>query len=673
MDINERRQQLLKIIGTASIDVPITVKKLSELLRVSVRTVHSDLDMLEEELGKEDLRIVRKSRKGIWLEGASQEKTQGSGESTAYILSPKERRDRIILALLSGEKQSIDGLAEMLCVSRNTLLTDLKDVQETLEKRGISYDSKRGLGIWAHGGEQETRDMLIHIFAKAGYDFRKFYEIDEKEIQSEQRSFREYAIRLPVDGIAASFLNIMHQNGSLENDTSVNRMICALVVQLKRLQQGHRIFHCKQVDVISNEGERMRRLAEEIAESLQQYHADFMKSDEIRYIIRELLHSKIFLFPMKQEVSMPKDVNVESIELAKRFIEYAQVWLGDIYMDDDELIYNLAIHLQPAIERARFGIVLTNPLLGQIQERYRSLYEVTRKAADKISEVTGIHFSEDEIGYLTIHLGAAAERKKMRQTKSLSVLLVCGNGVGTANLLAITLKNNLRYIHIDKILSYYKLEDKDLENVDLVISTVPLELSDIALLRVSPIVTEEEIKVIESQIQYFYNKKFSPLKPEGAPHALYHGLAELLDEASISLDESAEDWEDAVRKGGKLLFDSGAVTEHYVDCMVECVKKMGAYIVVCPGVAMPHAGYEDGANKVAVSFLRMKEPVYFQREEKPVPVEMFFSFSTTDEKSHLRLLQDLWQVFSDKKALEALKECSSKRDVLTFIRGFLGK
>lgn len=120
-----------------------------------------------------------------------------------------------------------------------------------------------------------------------------------------------------------------------------------------------------------------------------------------------------------------------------------------------------------------------------------------------------IHFSEDEIGYLTIHLGAAAERKRMRLTKKLSVLLVCGNGVGTANLLAMTLTNHLHYINITKILSFYKLEDKDLENIDLIISTVPLDVSDIALLRVSPIMTAEEIKVIENQIQYFYNKKFA--------------------------------------------------------------------------------------------------------------------------------------------------------------------
>ncbi len=671
IDINERREQLLKRLKMTSSSLPVTVNNLAELLHVSARTVHSDLNSLEEELKEDGWRLVRKSRKGIWMESIDADAMRDGGESAAYVFSRQERRDRIILALLGEEKQSVDGLADLLSISRNTLLADLKDVQETLEKRGLTYDSKRGLGIWAHGAEQETRDMLIHIFAKAAYDFRKYSLCEDKDIPVSQEPFREYAVNLPVEGIAGIFLDILRRREILENDAAANRMICALAVQLQRLRQGHRILHSKQIEFLSNEGDGMMQLAEDISSALEQYHPDFRKTEEIRYIMRELLHSKIFLFPAKAEQAVPKDVNVESIELARRFIEYAQVWLGDIYLDDEELIHNLALHLQPAIERAHFGIVLTNPLLGQIQDRYRSLFEVTRKAAAQISDTMGIHFSEDEIGYLTIHLGAAAERKRMRQIKKLSVLLICGNGVGTANLLAMTLKNNLQYIHIVRILSFYKLEDKDLEGIDLIISTMPLEINDIAVLRVSPIMTEEEIKVIEGQIQYFYNKKYASIPAEGANAPVYPGLADLLNESTIALDEAADDWEEAVQMGGRLLLEAGAVTQNYVDCMVRCVRKMGPYIVVCPGVAMPHARYEDGVHKVAVSFLRLKRPVVFDTGHEPVSVDMFFSFSTTDEKSHLRMLQDLWRIFSDGQALARLKACSSRASVLKFIQLYL--
>lgn len=657
MDSAERRRELYKALQATCADAPLTTNKLAELLHVSVRTVHYDLDTLSEELEARGQKLCRKARKGVWLEGSLEERTAAG----SLTLSPKERRDCIILALLEGVR-SIDELAEELDISRNTMLLDLKDVQETLERRGLVYDSKRGAGIWAHGREQDVRDMFIHIFAKADYDFRQFAK---GAGHSAQQPFRHYTEELPVAEMSGRFIQMMKKHGILENDASTNRMICALAVQLKRLKQGFSVEREKEIEFLSDEGEAMQQLAAEIAREMSAYHEGFTKQEEIQYLVRELLHSRIYVFAAKEGSDTAKDVNVKALALAREFVEYAQVWLGDIYLDDEELIYNLALHLQPAIERARFGIVLTNPLLGQIQEQYRSLYLYARQAAEKLSERVGISFTEDEIGYLTIHLGAAVERRRMRQNKKLAVLLVCGNGVGTANLLAMTLRNHLRYIHIEKVVSFYKLEDENLENIDMVISTVPLELENVAMLRVSPIATAEEIKVIESQIEYFHSKKFAALPLQ---QSVQPGLQELLLPQMIDLDYQADTWEQAVRRAGSLLLEAGAVSGHYVDRMVSCVKEMGPYIVVCPGVAMPHARYEDGVSKVAVSFLRLSRPVSFGTDRDPRPVDMLFAFSTTDEKAHLRLLEDLWSIFSDEQALKRLHASHSKEKILSYLR-----
>ena len=91
---------------------------------------------------------------------------------------------------------------------------------------------------------------------------------------------------------------------------------------------------------------------------------------------------------------------------------------------------------------------------------------------------------------------------------------------------------------------------------------------------------------------------------------------------------------------------------------MRCVKEMGAYIVVCPGIAMPHARYEDGVHAVAVSFLRLKEPVYFSTSKEAIP--------------HLNMLRDLWRIFSDQEMPDALRSCTSKKAVLDRVRAFLG-
>jgi transcriptional antiterminator/mannitol/fructose-specific phosphotransferase system IIA component (Ntr-type) len=660
----ERRQRLLKTLGTAFPAAPLTIKKIAELLHVSVRTVHYDLDLLTEELAGSNMRICRKAHKGVWLEQAAPDKSQPVAVENPVFMSPKERRYHIILAMLGPGWHAIDEMAAVLQISRNTLLADLKPIQEILERRGLTYESKRGAGVRVGGSEQDIRDMYIHIFARAEYDFRA--GVTAGEILPEQQPFYDYTQALPLQEMAADLIGLLNKYGILGNDMSTNRMICALAVQLRRLQQGYRLRQQRQVEFLGNEGEALKALAKEIAACMTAYHQDAAKAGEVQYITKELLHSRIYLFSVKGEKQQRQEVNVSALELARKLVEYAQVWLGNIYQNDDELIYNLAMHLQPAIERARFGIVLTNPLLGQIKEQYQSLYMIAHKAADKLTRNMGIAFTEDEIGYLTIHLGAAVERKRLLQNKKLEVLLVCGNGVGTANLLAMTLKNHLPYIHISKILSLYKLEESALAGIDMVISTVPLELEHVAVLRVSPIATVEEIKVIESQIAYFYNKKFSDSGQITESKAL--GLPDLLSPEMIELECEARDWSEAVRSAGQILVKSGAVSDGYVERMVDCVREMGPYIVVCPGVAMPHARYEDGVNKVAISFLRLKKPVYFASREEKKPVDMLFAFSTTDDKAHLQLMQDLWLIFNDKDTLNRLRKSGSKEEILGCIR-----
>ena len=157
MEGNERRRQLAKVLHATLSAAPVTAERLAKMFSVSVRTVRYDLDALAEAMRSEGLCIRTQARRGIWLERV--EPVQ-EGVSTAAVLDRKERRDRIILALLGSEPCSIDGIAEELAISRNTLISDLKDVQATLEQRGLIYVSKRGAGISATGGEQEIRDVL---------------------------------------------------------------------------------------------------------------------------------------------------------------------------------------------------------------------------------------------------------------------------------------------------------------------------------------------------------------------------------------------------------------------------------------------------------------------------------------------------------------------------------
>ena len=664
---NERKQEILKLLKSTTSAAPLTVSQLAQLLNVSERTVRYDLKNLADELRKDGWSLCSQARCGMWIE-----KTEKAYDDNRkiYVYTPKERRNRIVIALLTQQLSSIDKLAEYLDVSRGTLLTDLKLVQEFLQQRGLSYVAKRGYGIRAEGEELAVRDTLIHIFASDVYNFRDFAQAEEFDIL--QKTFRQYSKDVPVQEIADIFFEFVKQNGLHGTDMSMNRMVVALAVQLKRIRQGHIISKLKKMTFMSEEGHNLGLMSVGLAERLTVLDAGFALEGEQDAVLKELMHSRLYSdFTTQRSGSL--SVNEKALALARNFIMDVQAWLGDDYLNDEELIYNLAMHLQPAIERAQCGIRFSNPLLQDIRINYKELFSICSNAAKRITDDTGICFSEDEIGYLTVHIGAAVERRKLHKSKKLAVLLVCGNGIGMANLLELTLQNHLSYINIVRKISFYQLSQDSLENIDLIISTMDLHLPNKAVLKISPILSESEIKVLENQIQYVYNKKYQHRLTELVDNHQPQRLWEMLPKLAVQLEARVQDWQEAVQLAGSLLYKTGAVEQSYIDGMVRCIESFGTYSVICPGVAMPHARPEDGAKAVAVSLVQLNEPVMFGKAGKMKPVDLIFAFSTTDEQAHLKMMLDLWMLFNDKRALDKLRRCNSYEEVMLIIRRCIEK
>lgn len=61
-----------------------------------------------------------------------------------------------------------------------------------------------------------------------------------------------------------------------------------------------------------------------------------------------------------------------------------------------------------------------------------------------------------------------------------------------------------------------------------------------------------------------------------------------------------------VEVSGRLLVDAGAVERRYIGAVPRTVEKLGPYAVIAPGVAIPHARPEDGANRVGLSLVVLR-------------------------------------------------------------------
>lgn len=143
-------------------------------------------------------------------------------------------------------------------------------------------------------------------------------------------------------------------------------------------------------------------------------------------------------------------------------------------------------------------------------------------------------------------------------------------------------------------------------------------------------------------------------------------LKDYLDPCAVSLGNEVKDWRAAIETSGRLLVDSEAAEEKYVAAMIRTTEELGPYIVIAPGVAIPHARPEDGAMRVGLSVAVLAEPVEFGSKEND-PVDLVFGFSTTDSDAHMDLIQALADFIEKEENCRALRDAETVEEILAIV------
>jgi PTS system mannitol-specific IIA component len=131
-------------------------------------------------------------------------------------------------------------------------------------------------------------------------------------------------------------------------------------------------------------------------------------------------------------------------------------------------------------------------------------------------------------------------------------------------------------------------------------------------------------------------------------------LTDLLAPASIRLDATATDRDDAIRQAGAALVEAGAVDPSYVDAMLERENSVSTF--VGEGVAIPHgtlAG-KDAVKDDAIVVLRFPDGVDW--DGNPVSVAVGIA---AKGNGHIALLSQLATVLLDPEKATALRSATT--------------
>ncbi len=108
------------------------------------------------------------------------------------------------------------------------------------------------------------------------------------------------------------------------------------------------------------------------------------------------------------------------IEAAGNIIESARKTLGDISSD---ILIPMADHIALAAGRAREGRELPNPFNQDIKALFDREYQAAMEGREIIREMTGISISEDEVGYITLHIHAGSSEENVAHSMDMARLV----------------------------------------------------------------------------------------------------------------------------------------------------------------------------------------------------------------------------------------------------------
>ena len=121
--------------------------------------------------------------------------------------------------------------------------------------------------------------------------------------------------------------------------------------------------------------------------------------------------------------------------------------------------------------------------------------------------------------------------------------------------------------------------------------------------------------------------------------------------------------EAAIRSVGELMVSNGLVEPRYIDGMLNIFYELGSYWILTPGLVMPHARPEDGALQSGFALITLDTPLNFGHEDH-YPVSIVIGMSATDSDQHIKNIQSLAQLLSDKEKINEITRATNINHVL---------
>lgn len=590
-----------------------------------------------------------------------------------YGLNAEEREIIMILLLCCNSNyQTLSDMADFMSVSRSTMIKDLANLKEHIKEEQVKVFSHPNKGIQLIGSELQIREVFCKILLSDTYLVNLFIKkyLDDLLIGNfdETKSILQKIV-----------WEIEEETSTFLVDNSFYQMILYLLFMLIRLNQAALLE--KEIPTPS----RFESFATLIYTRVAQYFDGVENIHEIHFI-QNLCYRLRFT-----EKTTSKNSFLYTQILTRNLIQKISEELHQNLNGDYRLFESLSRHLEDVLYHTNESLV-SYPELTLLMEKNENVVQAIEASTSELEEYINRKLSKVEIAYIVTYICTSLEKKDNNKEK-FSVLVVCNSGIGTSQLLKVKLEKEFSF-WIKGIISTHQLDKVNLDDIDFLITTVPVKNISLPLVTVTSSLSEIDQLRIQLMLSNLppKEKKARPLSSKIdqltrtiEPHVsdypgliekihmvikeyahTYQGktkklLSDYLTPAFIELDVVATNWEEAVKKSASILRKKEMITDDFVENIIESIQENGPYVVISEGFAFPHAGFDQGAIETGFSLIRLQTPVTFDSEFDPV--KWVCTLSAGDNEKHLTALFSLVNILNVDCFRTALEQVSSPEQI----------
>jgi mannitol operon transcriptional antiterminator len=580
---------------------PLTTKGLSQQIDVSERTILREVSSINVWLKQHRLRIS--DRGGRLFISGSQKDINMIRELFDRVpllwLLTQEQRQVLITAqlLLSEEPIKSAYFSCQFNVVEGTVIFYLDKIESWLRTKNLKLIRRRGYGLEIIGSGWNKRNA----FAELLYNYKSISEL-LAFLYEDNNDYSLHAFFSVTFGeeLVANVRNILKKLYSENkmfktNDVDYFSAFIHLLLAIERTRSGMPIELPDYIikDILDLNEYSFIKDIEEI-----------FKESEIKLPDNELAYLAIHLTGdngIYKDDKVPKELGFDIDDSIHEIIYLINKRLNVGIECDNQLMGGLKQHLSPALYRLTMGLEVRNPIINEIKEYYRDLFDAVDYSCRHVFSKYNLVIPANEIGYVTMHIGAALERQQGIESR-LQVLIICPNGISTAKILLGKLKRRFPEIDGIDVCSLREMEEKIYGNYDIILSTVEVSKKpDTNIIVISPFLPNRDIDRVRTLIKSktgessnLKNIDTEALKDEIVETEADFSAADNMLKNFKLRNISSDSIEGMIKKIVHELFESNLITEvDMVENQIRMREEKGSVVIPGSHVALVHIRTEE--------------------------------------------------------------------------------